>query len=242
MRIFILNSLLLLTLCQNVFPASLNDARRDYLNSDYESALKKAKTLNQNDEVLYFLGLVYTKIGNYPQARQYLIELTRKYPHSKFYEQAMLKIADSYFVEGNLTQAKLFYEEVEKKSPSNRYQPLIYLRLAQICAKEGHWQDKDRYIKLLKERYSDSNELIQAAAIDNAKDFFTVQVGAFSGKNNALSLIKELQDKYDVYIFEDRNKNTTLYKVRVGKFKERKDAERIRGRLIKQGYPARIFP
>jgi cell division protein FtsN len=43
-------------------------------------------------------------------------------------------------------------------------------------------------------------------------------------------------------MLDEKREGTMLYKVRVGKFKDRKEAERVCGRLIKQGYPARIYP
>ncbi|MCK9614164.1 MAG: SPOR domain-containing protein [Candidatus Omnitrophica bacterium] len=231
-----------IVLCLSLYAASLDEAYKDYLNNDYEEALQKAKSLTQNDEVLYFLGLVYTKIGNYPQAREYLILLTSNYPRSKFYEQGVLKMADTYFLEGDSSKARPFYESIEKKLTASNYLPLAYLRLSQIAAKEGRWEDKKRYINLLKEKYPLSNELLLADTLKKQEDFFTIQVGAFSNSKNAINLKNDLDEKYDVYILEDKNENYVLYKVRVGKFKDRKEAERTWGRLVKQGYPARIFP
>lgn len=225
-----------------VYAFSLDDARKDYLNEDYEEAIHKAKTLNQNDATLYFLGLNYMKIGNYPQAREYFLKLTEKFSRSKLYEQGLMKIADSYLLEEDFSKAKALYKEIEKKYPTTDYKSLLYLRLAQIAGKEGRWDEKKKYIALLKEKYPTSNEFA-LTDIDASRDnFFTVQVGAFSSRKNAFELRNELSGKYDTYVIEDKNENYVLYKVRIGKFKERKEAEHIRGRLIKQGYPARIFP
>ena len=231
-----------LAVCLSLYAAPLDEAYKDYLDNDYEEALQKAKALKQNDEVLYFLGLVYTKIGNYPQAREYLIRLTDNYRRSKLYEQGMVKLADTYLLEGDLSRARPLYESIEKKSTASNYLPLVYLRLSQIAAKEGRWEDKKRYVNLLKEKYPLSNELILAGTLKEQEDFFAIQVGAFSNSKNAINLKNELDEKYDVYILEDKNENYTLYKVRVGKFKDRKEAEKTWGRLVKQGYPAKIFP
>ena len=235
-------SLLSLVFCLSLYAASIDEAYKDYLNNDYEEALQKVKALKQSDEVLYFLGLVYAKIGNFPQAREYLIMLTDNYPRSKFYEQGMIKLADTYFLERDLSRALALYESIEKKSTASNYLPLVYLRLSQIAAKEGRWEDKKKYISLLKEKYPLSNELVLANILKEQKDFFTIQVGAFSNSKNAINLKNDLDEKYDVYILEDKSGNYVLYKVRVGKFKDREEAERTWGKLVKQGYPARIFP
>jgi len=224
------------------YPSSLDEAYRDYLSNDYEEALQKAKSLQRNDEVLYFLGLVYTKIGNFSQAREYLMSLTTNYPRSKFYEQGMIKLADTYFLEGDLQKAQQLYENIGKKASASNYSSLIYLRLSQIAEKEGRWEDKKRYLNILKEKYPSSSELIVTDTLKEQGDFFTIQVGAFSDRRNAVNLKNDLDNKYDVYIIEDKSGSYVLYKVRVGKFKDRKEAERMWGRLVKQGYPAKIFP
>jgi len=226
----------------SLYAASIDEAYKDYLNNDYEEALQKAKALKQNDQVLYFFGLVYAKIGNFPQAREYLLLLANNYPRSKLYEQGMIKLADTYFLERDLSRALALYESIEKKSTASNYLPLVYLRLSQIAAKEGRWEDKKKYIGLLKEKYPLSNELVLANILKEQKDFFTIQVGAFSNSKNAINLKNDLDEKYDVYILEDKSGNYVLYKVRVGKFKDREEAERTWGKLVKQGYPARIFP
>jgi len=224
------------------YPSSLDEAYKDYLSNDYEEALQKAKSLQRNDEVLYFLGLVYTKIGNFSQAREYLMSLTTNYPRSKFYEQGMIKLADTYFLEGDLQKAQQLYENIGKKTSTSNYSSLIYLRLSQIAEKQGRWEDKKRYLNILKEKYPSSSELIVTDTLKERGDFFTIQVGAFSDRRNAVNLKNDLDNKYDVYIIEDKSGSYVLYKVRVGKFKDRKEAERMWGRLVKQGYPARIFP
>jgi len=226
----------------SLYAAPLDEAYKDYLSNDYEEALQKAKSLPHNDEVLYFLGLVYTKITNYPQAREYLISLTNNYPRSKFYEQGTIKLADTYLLEGNLERARQLYENIAKTAAASNYSSLVYLRLSQIAEKEGRWEDKKRYLNILKEKYPASNEFAIADTLEAREDFFTIQIGAFSDRRNAVNLKNDLDNKYNVYIIEDKTGNYVLYKVRVGKFKDRKEAERMWGRLVKQGYPAKIFP
>jgi outer membrane protein assembly factor BamD (BamD/ComL family) len=183
-------------------------------------------------------------MGNYSQARDYLMKLIQKYPRSGLYEQALIKFADCYFLENDIARAKDSYQDIEKKYPKSNYLPLVYLRLAQISAKEGNWQGKKKYLALLKERYPKSSEarFENNFGADEPQDFFAVQVGAFANKKNALALKKELESRYDVYILEEKKGGLYLYKVRVGKFSNRKDAENAYGRLLKRGYPARIYP
>ncbi len=242
MRTFLLTLLVILTISQGVLAAPLDDAYKSYLNEDYEATIDKAKSVPQNDEALYLLGLAYLKMGNYPESREYFLKLTQNFPHSEKLEEASLKIADSYFLEGDYEKAMALYKEVEKKYPSSDYQPLIYSKLAQVATKEGQWDERKKYLSLLKEKYSQGTEINLPGANETKEDFFTIQVGAFSTKKNALSLSNELSAKYKPYIIEEKADKYTLYKVRIGKFKDRKKAEMVWGKLIKQGYPAHIFP
>lgn len=242
MRLFLLTLVSVVMFSQSVFAGPLDEAYKSYLNEDYEEAVIKAKNAVQTDETLYFLGLVYMKMGNFPQSRDYFLQLMQNFPRSSIYQEASLKLADSYFLEEDFQRAKALYKEVEKKYPFSDYRPLVYLKLAQVAGKEGNWDEKKKYLALLKEKYPSANELSIVNANEAKEDFFTIQVGAFSSKKNALNMSKELSAKYDTYLVEEKTENYMLYKVRLGKFKNRKEAEKIWGRLVKQGYPAHIYP
>jgi tetratricopeptide (TPR) repeat protein len=242
MRIFSLTLILMSFFIASSAAVSLNDAYKDYLGGDYEEALTKAHILRETDEVLYFLGLSYTKIGNYPQARECFNKLIKNFPRSELYGLSLVKFADTHFLEGNLSRAKALYEEIEKKYPSFDYLPLVYLRLAQIASREGRWEEHKRYSAMIKSKYPDSVEIKFLNILEENINFFTVQVGAFSEKKNAFELKDELQKNYSVYIVEEQKVSYTLYKVRVGKFRDRKEAQEVSYRLIKEGYPTRIYP
>ena len=78
--------------------------------------------------------------------------------------------------------------------------------------------------------------------LDSLGDFFTIQVGAFSERKNALALANELDQSCNSYIVEDRKGSFPIYKVRVGKYKERFEAQKVSKDLLDKGYPARIYP
>ncbi|MBU2103015.1 MAG: SPOR domain-containing protein [Candidatus Omnitrophota bacterium] len=226
----------------DVRAGALEEAYKNYITGDYEEALLKARAARQNDEALYFLGLVYIKMENYPQAREYLTKLTQHYSSSRFFEQGLLRLADTYYLEGDAARARLMYEDIEKKRVDFTYMPTVYLRLSQIAAQEGRWDDNKKYAAIIRDKYPVSPEAQRAMALENNDNFFSVQVGAFSQKKNALELAGELEKTYTVTVIEDKNAALTLYKVRVGKFSDRQKAEQMRFKLTRQGYPARIYP
>jgi len=72
---------------------------------------------------------------------------------------------------------------------------------------------------------------------------FTVQVGAFSDKGNALKLTKALSRKMrDVYISVFETPETRYYRVRVGQFPTRETAYRLAAKLASMGYSVMIAP
>jgi tetratricopeptide (TPR) repeat protein len=224
------------------FAVTISDVQKEYLSGNLEDALTQAKKLPENDEALYYLGLIYMKIGNLPESRSYFLKIMENMKTSPYYEQALTKFADTSYLENDFTQAKKLYTELEKKGPSFDYLPVVYLRLAQIANKEGDWQSRDSYLNILRTRYPDSAEMTIARTLKDYSDFFTVQVGAFGEKKNATELVQELKGKFEAYVLTEKKNNLTLYKVRVGKFKDRKGAQEASYQLIKLGFPARIFP
>ncbi len=72
---------------------------------------------------------------------------------------------------------------------------------------------------------------------------FTVQVGAFSDKGNAVKLTKALGKKMgDVYISVFETQETRYYRVRVGHFNTRERAYRLAAKLADLGYSVMITP
>ena len=68
---------------------------------------------------------------------------------------------------------------------------------------------------------------------------FTIQVGSFISRSNAVRLQEELQGTYrDVYITELKTPENTYYRVRLGTFKSREEAYRRATRLAQDGYNA----
>ncbi len=224
------------------FALSLSDAQQDYLFGNYESAIEKAQGLQQSDEVLYFLGLVNLKTGEYERARSSFNKLLASFPGSALRLPAKAKLADVYFMEKNYDAAWKIYQEIESKSSTFDGMPHVLLRLAQIASRKGLWQEKNAYLSRIKQAFPQSPEMRFVEALEGYGDFFTIQVGAFSDRKNALALQNELSKNYKAYITEEANGSYTLYKVKVGRFKDRHEVEQINQKLQSEGYPARIYP
>ena len=242
MRIINLVLVFVFSLSFSAFPLSITDVHKEYLYGNYEDAIRIAKDLRESDQTLYYLGLSYIKIGDYSKARTSLRRLLRRFTDSSFYEPGMIKLADTYFLEKDYSRAKELYLEIEQRASSEDFMPVVLLRLAQIASRQGKWDEKTKYAKRIKSKYPKASEMKFVKVLEALGDFFTIQVGAFSVRKNALSLVEELEDKYSSYIVKERKGNYLLYKVRVGKFKDRYDAQKVSSKLLNEGYPARIYP
>lgn len=77
----------------------------------------------------------------------------------------------------------------------------------------------------------------QPASLTGAR--WDVQIGAFSSKENALQLIKEVKSKgYTAYLAEAKKDGTSFYKVRIKNPKTGRDeATALSAKLQKDGYP-----
>lgn len=72
---------------------------------------------------------------------------------------------------------------------------------------------------------------------------FTIQVGSFSSKGNADTLLGTLSATHkDAYIEEFSTTESSYWRVRVGKFATREDAERTAAELTTAGYSVFITP
>jgi len=234
--------ILLLFFSSTAFALSITDVHKEYLFGNYEEAIIIAKDLRESDEALYYLGLSYIKIGEYVKARTSLRRLLRRFSGSLFYDSSMVKIADTYFLKKDYLRAKELYLEIEQRFSSDDFMPVVLLRLTQIASRQGKWNEKSTYIRRIRSEYPKASEMKFIRVLEALGDFFTIQVGAFSVKKNARALAEELKDEYSPYIVKEKKGSYLLYKVRVGRFKNRYDAQEISSKLLDQGYPARIYP
>lgn len=72
---------------------------------------------------------------------------------------------------------------------------------------------------------------------------FTVQIASFSKRFNAVQLVKDLKHRYnslEPYVFETDLDGDRLYRVRVGKFKTREEAEGFAEKLVDDGYSTMV--
>jgi rare lipoprotein A len=87
-----------------------------------------------------------------------------------------------------------------------------------------------------------TDEITLRPRLDYNTGEFSVQVGAFTVKENAEGLVRRMKDEYgaaDLSLFEQGN--TNFFRVRVGRITTREAAEKLRDQLINSGEFDRAF-
>lgn len=225
-----------------LFAATLDEAYQDYIYGNYQEAIDKAK-LEESDKAFYLIGLCYIKMDDNDQAREFLTQSIAAAKDNAMKEKAAISIADSYFLEEDFAVAGQKYSQIKANDPATTYLPLIYLRLAQIASKDGRWQERDSYLNFIKKNFPSSVEMKFVKLLEGYGDFFTIQIGAFTSKYNASGFMSELLAKgYPAYMVMEQTQTNTLYRVKVGKYKDRNTAHKVFLELLDLGFPAKISP
>ncbi len=232
--------------------ADLDKAWVLFLKGDYKGTLRECQTfLNQSpqdrlkDDIYYLMGLAFLKMGSYKEARENFEIITLKNKRSNLADYACLGLADTYFLEGNFEEALKRYRKVLLEYPKSAALNLVMFRLGQCYQKKGDFKQAKYYFRRLQANYPLSFEAKEASELLKRGLYFTIQVGAFKEKSNALALEKELLRKgyksYKPYIEEVPDKEK-FYRVRAGKFNSKLEAESLQEELRNDGYTAKIHP
>ena len=228
-----------------------NQAEEYFLNDNYREVINiNSKIISlfprsrYADEALYLRGLSYLKQARYEQAREDFNQILDEYPRSNLNSEARTSLADSYYLAEDINEAIIRYRQFAIDNPRSPLLCIVYFRLGRSYQKKGRWGEAEYYFKKVRKDYPLSFEATLAAAIleeDNL--YFTVQVGSFREKSNALEVRDRLKKEgQPSYLSQVQQKGELLYRVRVGKFDTRSEAVYTARQLKKKGYLAKIYP
>ncbi|MBI2870821.1 MAG: SPOR domain-containing protein [Candidatus Omnitrophica bacterium] len=222
-----------------------------YLAGDFKRVVEEANLYLERDardrradEVLHLRALARLSNGETRLAREDLLHLKDFYPKSGRRDQVYLDLGQCYALEGENGQAINIWKQGLLEHPSTPYRVLYLDRLARAHATRGEFSEARRYFEEVTRVNPQSAEALKARKLLQENElYFTVQVGSFSQANNANKLIEELRALgVDPELSTVARGSRTLYRVRVGRFDARTDAERLASRLRRQGYLTKIFP
>ena len=145
---------------------------------------------------------------------------------------------------GLYTDALKTADQLLKKSPYSSFLSLIYLKIAGADLKLMRWEDASISLNKIINEFPQSPESSIAKQLLEEKQYFAVQVGSFLDKGRALTLIDDLKGtgQYSYVIETTAPDGQKYYRVRVGQMSSLKDAEALKKRLDKLGYPTLIYP
>ncbi len=130
--------------------------------------------------------------------------------------------------------------------PGNEWFLPASLALGEVYAAAG---DSPKALALYEQLSRDSRSEPMAPQIQSRMgqlregSFFTVQLGAFKSRSNAIRMKQELARRgYGAEVSETQMRGHTFYRVRVGTYPTRGEAGEEATRLAEAGFPGKVVP
>jgi tetratricopeptide (TPR) repeat protein len=229
----------------------ISELEATIIQEDYKKANDMAKDLlktklagNDFVQVEYYLGLSYLRLGDYPQAYDVFKKVVNDRPATELYEKAYVGVIDALYMQGYYENALKEVLSLMNRHAKSEMMSLFYLKAARSNLKLARWTKAKEFLQKILKEYPESFESGVARQLLDEKQYFTVQVGAFTEQVRAERLVKELiQRKEYAYIVETKSPDGTIFfRVRVGQMTALKDAQALESKLSNFGYPTRIYP
>lgn len=234
-----------------LYASGLADIETALVQQDFEKAQQLADKFTADhsdspliDEAYYFLGMSHLGLSEYEQARDIFSLLAPKQLPATLRDKVYLGLVDSYFFLEEYKKALDAVEKLQKINSKSEFLSLIYLKKARAHLKLTHWAEANKYLKKIVADFPDSFEFHLARQLLEEKRYFSVQVGSFIERGRAESLVNELRSKSEyAYIVETIDREgKAFFRVRVGELSKLEEAQKLRIRLSKFGYPTQIYP
>ena len=141
--------------------------------------------------------------------------------------------------------AKESLDRLSNQFPQSPRQVEAKIALAQVLSVLGDRAEAIRILEKLRlEEKAAPFEPQIREVLASLKEFsYSVQVGAFRTQENAMRLRKELERRgYDAFINKAESTGEVFYRVRVGHFQEKQDAEAQTKKIHSEGFPGHVVP
>lgn len=176
----------------------------------------------------YYLGLIHFKRGDYDKAYGCFLKTGSVEPE-KFWTVASLAGKIECATHLGMTDKVKQYTEQLKPYRKN----LLERDLLQLTVSDK--KNTYDYNKMTPKKGSSQSD---------SKQLYTLQVGAFGSPQNASNLQKKLSEKYEnVSVFPVTHSDQVFYRVRIGTFSSREDAESFaEKKMVKSGLNYQVVP
>ncbi|MBI4314109.1 MAG: tetratricopeptide repeat protein, partial [Candidatus Omnitrophica bacterium] len=228
----------------------LSEWQAAYLRGEYAKVIESAQEPSLQDQTsrdyfLYWAGMSNLQIQQYTEAQEAFQKIVSEYAQSRWRPAAQVGIADAVWLSGRPAEAVPLYQQILSEQGTD---PAIALRasyqLAQAARAAGQWETARAALKSVSKRFPTSFESRMAQQILSGSDFaFSVQVGAFGMRDNAMRLQRQLARLgYSASVDQATAEGRAMHRVRVGRFQNREEAARTAQQLKQEGFPAKVVP
>ena len=213
--------------------ASLDQAQMQFLQERYAEALTTCEALlpqavnpQEHAEIqrLHALSLMQLKQGE--SARSELQALLAAATDDEQRAQLTVSLGDSWTIDSHFDEARQQYQVVLDRYAQTAAAASAMFGLARLYQKQGFQEEATKTYTVLADKFPMSFEgkLAQRVLADGV--YLTVQVGSFQDQGNAERLVDSLKAKgQQAYLETVPRGSQTTYRVKVGKFTSRAEAE-----------------
>lgn len=231
--------------------AGMADVEAALLNRDYVQAQKLAEDVladqpknSEAQKARYYIGLSQLRQAKYNEALESFSKIKHENLGAPLRERVYLGLFDAYYLLEGYQEADATLQELLKEGARPEAMSLVYFKQAKVNMKLAHWRQATDFLGKIVRFFPNSLEVPAAKQLLEEKHYFAVQVGAFMERPLAEALVDELKQKEEyAYIIESLDtQNRKFYRVRVGQLSMLREAQALKKRLAKFGYPAQIYP
>ncbi len=197
------------------------------------------------DQVEYLVGMAQLQLQQPEEARQTWEQLLDQYPDSRWRPDAETGVADALWMGEDTARATALYRAVlDRWGPDHPIALRLQYQLGQAARQAGQWAAARQAFEALVAKAPLSFEAGLARAILQEAEFaFSVQVGAFGVRDNAVRLERQLSQRgYSAAVDRTLADGRVLHRVRVGRFTSRDEALHTADRLRQDGFPSKVVP
>lgn len=203
------------------------------------TALARNKNHPRIAEIYYYLG----KLAVHPDSAIYFYKLIiDNYPQSRYGDIAYLEIAKIFIGQEDFKNAFFYLNELINRYPNTELKDEVLFWSGIAYIETGNKTSGYQTLQELIKRYphsiwsSRARDLLPPGPSPAAKEYYTVQVGSFRNKENALKRVAELKEKgFEARITEAVVMEKIHYRVWVGEFETQEEAKALVAKLDSLG-------
>ena len=249
---------------------NLSQVEKMFMQGKYDRVVSESSKLidagtHGREDLFYLKGLSQIQLTRFKDARRTFEYMVERYPKGKRAFDGYIGMGDAFFLEGKYAESISNYNDALTNYPDNKNASIGYYKIGSAYHKLGSEEKAREYFDKVKNgsplsfeskmvpkdlsspsaRSSGSDEKLffkpDLLEESDAGGCFYLQAGYFKSRNNAEGLVEKLKQKgYDSYLFTQIRSGTTFYRVKIGRFNTKPEAEAAASKMKSDGYKTRI--